>query len=198
MCIYISVRISVYTLSSFVFFYIYHCLLVYPGTLMSQNFIIPTILNIFIGIWYYVFMAEMNSLEKLPLHVFCVIARSFYGMLVSFPLDIVLQVVLARMTVWVAIFILALDMFQFISIINQFDAYNLTDALSILFGVVFMISDAVFIIQLYRHSTEQKITTTRNQEGEKEVTKAEPEMIEVLEEVYDTNMIRRRPIKMKF
>ena len=55
-----------------------------------------------------------------------------------------------------------------------------------------MISDAVFIIQLYRHSTEQKITTTRNQEDEKEVTKAEPEMIEVLEEVYDTNMIRRR------
>ena len=69
-------------------------------------------------------MAEMNSLEKVPLHVFCVIARSFYGMLVSFPLDTVLQVVLARMTVWVAIFILALDMFQFISIINQFDAYN--------------------------------------------------------------------------
>ena len=158
---------------------------------MSQNFIIPTILNIFIGIWYYVFMAEMNSLEKVPLHVFCVIARSFYGMLVSFPLDTVLQVVLARMTVWVAIFILALDMFQFISIINQFDAYNLTDALSILFGVVFMISDAVFIIQLYRHSTEQKIKVqdTTEPDAKQEDTN---QMVEVSEQVYDNNMIRRR------
>ena len=143
-------------------------------------------------------MAEMNSLEKVPLHVFCVIARSFYGMLVSFPLDTILQVVLARMTVWVAIFILALDMFQFISIINQFDAYNLTDALSILFGVVFMISDAVFIIQLYRHSTEQKIKVKDTTETT--VTKQEDtdEMVEVLEEVYDNNMIRRRPIQIKF
>ena len=167
---------------------------------MSQNFIIPTILNIFIGIWYYVFMAEMNSLEKVPLHVFCVIARSFYGMLVSFPLDTVLQVVLARMTVWVAIFILALDMFQFISIINQFDAYNLTDALSILFGVVFMISDAVFIIQLYRHSTEQKIKVQDNT-AEKPDAKQEEDtdqMVEILEEVYDSNMIRRRSTQMKF
>ena len=136
-------------------------------------------------------MAEMNSLEKVPLHVFCVIARSFYGMLVSFPLDTVLQVVLARMTVWVAIFILALDMFQFISIINQFDAYNLTDALSILFGVVFMISDAVFIIQLYRHSTEKKIKVqdTTEPDAKQEDTN---QMVEVLEEVYDNNMIRRR------
>ena len=144
-------------------------------------------------------MAEMNSLEKVPLHVFCVIARSFYGMLVSFPLDTVLQVVLARMTVWVAIFILALDMFQFISIINQFDAYNLTDALSILFGVVFMISDAVFIIQLYRHSTDQKIkvkdTTETTDTKQEEDT---DEMVEVLEEVYDNNMIRRRSTQMKF
>ena len=141
-------------------------------------------------------MAEMNSLEKVPLHVFCVIARSFYGMLVSFPLDTVLQVVLARMTVWVAIFILALDMFQFISIINQFDAYNLTDALSILFGVVFMISDAVFIIQLYRHSTEQKIKVQDTTEPDDAKTKQEDpnQMVEVLEEVYDNNMIRRRQV----
>ena len=138
-------------------------------------------------------MAEMNSLEKVPLHVFCVIARSFYGMLVSFPLDTVLQVVLARMTVWVAIFILALDMFQFISIINQFDAYNLTDALSILFGVVFMISDAVFIIQLYRHSTEQKIKVQDTTEPD--AKQEDPnQMVEVLEEVYDNNMIRRRQV----
>ena len=121
-------------------------------------------------------------------------------MLVSFPLDTVLQVVLARMTVWVAIFILALDMFQFISIINQFDAYNLTDALSILFGVVFMISDAVFIIQLYRHSTEQKIkvqdNTTENSDAKQE--EDTDEMVEVLEEVYDSNMVRRRSTQMKF
>jgi len=98
------------------------------------------------------------------------------------------------MTVWVAIFILALDMFQFISIINQFDAYNLTDALSILFGVVFMISDAVFIIQLYRHSTEQKIKvqdTTEPDDAKQEDTK---QMVEVLEQVYDNNMIRRRQV----
>ncbi len=142
-------------------------------------------------------MTEMNSLEKVPLHVFCVVGRSFYGMIVSFPLDNVLQTLLSRLTVWIGIFLLALDSFQFISIINQFDSYNLTDALSILFGVVFMISDAVFIIQLYRNATEHKLIIDEpNVES-----KSRNDMVEVAEEIYqsdesfDNSMLRRR---MKF
>lgn len=167
---------------------------------MPQSFLLPTILNTLIGIYYYVFMTEMNSLEKVPLHVFCVIGRSFYGMIVSFPLDHVLQTVLSRFTVWVAILLLALDIFQFISLLNQFNNYNLTDALAILFGVVFMISDAVFIIQLYRSSTEYKIDIIQQE-------KAKPkEMVEVIEEVYteddsgeSSNLLRnRRQQQFKF
>lgn len=145
-------------------------------------------------------MTEMNSLEKVPLHVFCVIGRSFYGMIVSFPLDHVLQIILSRFTVWVAILLLALDIFQFISLLNQFNNYNLTDALAILFGVVFMISDAVFIIQLYRSSTEYSIDIMQQEE------KAKPkEMVEVIEEVYteddsgeSSNLLRNRRQQFKF
>ena len=144
-------------------------------------------------------MTEMNSLEKVPLHVFCVIGRSFYGMIVSFPLDHVLQTILSRFTVWVAILLLALDIFQFISLLNQFDSYNLTDALAILFGVVFMISDAVFIIQLYRSSTEYSIDIMQQEE------KAKPkEMVEVIEEVYteddseESFNLRNRRQRFKF
>ena len=166
---------------------------------MPQSFLLPTILNTLIGIYYYVFMTEMNSLEKVPLHVFCVIGRSFYGMIVSFPLDNVLQTILSRFTVWVAILLLALDIFQFISLLNQFNSYNLTDALAILFGVVFLISDAVFIIQLYRSSTEYKIDIVQQE-------KAEPkEMVEVIEEVYteddskeSSNLLRNRRQRFKF
>ena len=166
---------------------------------MPQSFLLPTILNTLIGIYYYVFMTEMNSLEKVPLHVFCVIGRSFYGMIVSFPLDNVLQTILSRFTVWVAILLLALDIFQFISLLNQFDSYNLTDALAILFGVVFMISDAVFIIQLYRSSTEYSIDIMQQEE------KAKPkEMVEVIEEVYteddsgESSNLRNRRQRFKF
>lgn len=166
---------------------------------MPQSFLLPTILNTLIGIYYYVFMTEMNSLEKVPLHVFCVIGRSFYGMIVSFPLDHVLQTILSRFTVWVAILLLALDIFQFISLLNQFDSYNLTDALAILFGVVFMISDAVFIIQLYRSSTEYSIDIMQQEE------KAKPkEMVEVIEEVYteddsgESSNLRNRRQRFKF
>ena len=141
-------------------------------------------------------MTEMNSLEKVPLHVFCVVGRSFYGMVVSFPLDRVLQTILSRFTVWVAILLLALDIFQFISLLNQFDSYNLTDALAILFGVVFMISDAVFIIQLYRNSTEYKIDIAQEE-------KVNPkEMVEVIEEVYTddeaSSLLRNRRQQFKF
>ncbi len=166
---------------------------------MPQSFLLPTILNTLIGIYYYVFMTEMNSLEKVPLHIFCVVGRSFYGMIVSFPLDRVLQTILSRFTVWVAILLLALDIFQFISLLNQFDSYNLTDALAILFGVVFMISDAVFIIQLYRSSTEYKIDIVQQEE------KAKPkEMVEVIEEVYtddsgeSSKLLRNRRQQFKF
>jgi len=175
---------------------------------MSQNFLIPTILNVFLAIWYYVLMVEMNSLEKVPLFVFSTIGRSFYGMIVSFPLDKVLQTVLARLCVWIGIFLLALDIFQMVAIFNQFDAYNLTDALSILFGVVFLMADVVFIIQLYRHSTEVKIDLTEDEEEPPEPEDREPEqkddddsnMVEILGETYisDTPSFRLRQNRIRF
>jgi len=168
---------------------------------MAQSFLLPTILNTLIGIYYYVFMTEMNSLDKVPLHVFCVIGRSFYGMIVSFPLDNVLQTVLSRFTLWVSILLLSLDIFQFVSLINQFDSYNLTDALAILFGVVFMISDAVFIIQLYRNSTEHAIDI-EDDDRTVEGSEKEKEMVEVVEEVYteaeSSLFLRKRQPQFKF
>ena len=64
-------------------------------------------------------------------------------------------------------------------------------------GVVFMISDAVFIIQLYRNATEHKLIIDEpNVES-----KSRNDMVEVAEEIYqsdesfDNSMLRRR---MKF
>ena len=58
-----------------------------------SKFILPTLFSAFIGVWYYVLMAELLVLEDVPLHVFTTLARVFYGSLVSFPYDTVLTVI---------------------------------------------------------------------------------------------------------
>lgn len=143
----------------------------------TQQFIVPTLFNTFLGIWYYVLMSELNELQTVPLHVFCILARVFYGMCVSFPFTTVIQIVLSRMILWVSILILTLDVLQVVSIIQQFNEYTLTDALSILFSAVFILSDLLFILQLYNHSTDKKIEITN------EVKKKEEEDIQEGDEV---------------
>lgn len=176
---------------------------------MTQNFILPTIINTFLGIFFYVLMVEMNNLEGTPLFVFSTIARTFYGTITSFPLDKVLQTVLARLLVWVAILLLGLDCLQIVSLFNQFDAYDLADSLAILFGFVFVLCDVVFIIQLYRHSTEIQIVVTQQEGPKKEETQQtnsktreeeeEKKIIQILDEVYgDTTNMRQRKSRIIF
>ena len=78
-------------------------------------------------------------------------------MVVSFPFNTIIQIVLSRMTLWVSVLILVLDIAQVISIFQQFNTYTLTDSLSILFSAIFILSDLLFILQLYTHATEKKI-----------------------------------------
>ena len=138
---------------------------------MPQQFIVPTIFNVFIGVWYYVLMAEMDELQNVPLHVFCILSRVFYGMVVSFPFNTIIQIVLSRMTLWVSVLILVLDVAQVISIFQQFNTYTLTDSLSILFSAIFILSDLLFILQLYTHATEKKI----------KIVKVEPKEVKMSE-----------------
>ena len=148
---------------------------------MSQQFIVPTIFNTFLGIWYYVLMAEFDELQSVPLHVFCVLARVFYGMCVSFPFDPIVQTTLSRMILWISIFITTLDALQLVSIIQQFNSYTLVDSLAILFGAFFLISDLLFVLQLYRHSVATRMDFRdykgKEEEEEKEDTQTEPEVI---------------------
>ena len=60
---------------------------------------------------------------------------------------------------------------------GTFNEYTLTDALSILFSAVFILSDLLFILQLYNHSTDKKIEIT------KEVKKKEEEDVQEGDEV---------------
>ena len=79
-----------------------------------SKFILPTLFSAFIGVWYYVLMAELLVLEDVPLHVFTTLARVFYGSLVSFPYDTVLTVILCRLFIWVMFLVLAIDMVQLV------------------------------------------------------------------------------------
>lgn len=170
---------------------------------MSQQFIVPTLFNTFLGIWYYVLMAEFDELQSVPLHVFCVLARVFYGMCVSFPFDPIVQTTLSRMILWIGIFITTLDALQLVSIIQQFNSYTLVDSLAILFGVVFLISDLLFVLQLYRHSVATRIDFRRYKEKEntqeKQDTQTDPEVIieeSLNDELY--GLRRRNHINIKF
>jgi len=165
---------------------------------MSQQFIVPTIFNAFLGIWYYVLMAELDGLQSVPLHMFCILARVFYGICVSFPFDAVIQTALSRLILWVSLFVLLLDTFQVVSIIQQFNSYTLTDFLGVLFSAVFLLCDLLFVLQLYRHATEKKLKlakqTVEKRENNATAIKSEgPELI--ISETYDENFRLRRKLK---
>ena len=101
-----------------------------------SKFILPTLFSAFIGVWYYVLMAELLVLEDVPLHVFTTMARVFYGSLVSFPYDTVLTVILSRIIIWVMFFVLTIDMVQLVIILNRFSAFVLSDAMGVLFSAI--------------------------------------------------------------
>ena len=102
-----------------------------------SKFILPTLFSAFLGVWYYVFMAELLVLEDVPLHVFTTIARVFYGSLISFPYDAVLTVILSRLIIWVMFFVLTIDMVQLVIILNRFNAFVLSDTMAVLFSAIF-------------------------------------------------------------
>lgn len=122
-----------------------------------SKFILPTLFSAFIGVWYYVFMAELLVLEDVPLHVFTTIARVFYGSLVSFPYDAVLTVILTRLVVWVMFLVLTIDMVQLVLILNRFNGFVLSDAMAVLFSAIFLLSDLFFMLILYHASTAKQL-----------------------------------------
>ena len=180
---------------------------------MAQEFIIPTLFHAFIGIWYYTLMSEMDELQSVPLHVFCVLGRVFYGMCQSFPFDTVTHVSLARMLLWIAVLLFVLDILQLVSIFSQFNSYTLTDSLSILFSVIFIASDLLFILQLYKHSTSVKLELENTQQQQASLPRSkteerrgspQPEESQdqteevILTEVLDDNELRRRINQIQF
>lgn len=155
-----------------------------------SSFILPTLFSVFIGIWYYVIMAELLVLEDVPLHVFTCIARVFYGSLISFPFDLVLRVIISRIVMWVIIFVLALDMVQLVVILGRFNSFMLADALSILFAIIFIIMDLFFMLNLYHLSTEGQLEMHRPPKAEiieKPKKAVEPPII-VVEEDSDSKI----------
>ena len=147
-----------------------------------SSFILPTIFSVFIGVWYYVLMSELLVLEDVPLHVFTIIARTFYGSLISFPFESILMVILSRIILWVILFVLTLDAVQLIIIFNRFNHFELADAFAILFSFLFIIMDLFFILTLYHASTmnqlevkkvNKKLNTTESK-PKKEIIKELP------------------------
>ena len=158
-------------------------------------FILPTLFAVFIGVWYYVLMAELFVLEDVPLHVFTCIARVFYGSLISFPFDLILRVILSRIVLWVTVFILCLDVMQLVVILHRFNSFVLADALSILFSIIFIVMDLFFMLSLYHLSTERQLEMLRPVEPEKVVTKESDEdapTIVIEEENKVDNRLRQR------
>ena len=122
-----------------------------------SKFILPTLFSAFIGIWYYVLMAELLVLEDVPLHVFTTIARVFYGSLISFPYDTILTVILSRLIIWVMFLVLTIDMVQLVIILNRFSVFVLSDAMGVLFSAIFLLSDLFFMLILYHASTKEQL-----------------------------------------
>ncbi len=134
-----------------------------------SKFILPTLFSAFIGVWYYVFMAELLVLEDVPLHVFTTIARVFYGSLVSFPYDTVLTVILSRLVIWVIFLVLTIDMVQLVIILNRFNAFVLSDAMAVLFSAIFLLSDLFFMLILYHTSTTNQLQIREEVKPKKKV-----------------------------
>lgn len=142
-----------------------------------SKFILPTLFSAFIGVWYYVLMAELLVLEDVPLHVFTTMARVFYGSLVSFPYDTVLTVILSRIIIWVMFFVLTIDMVQLVIILNRFSAFVLSDAMGVLFSAIFLLSDLFYMLILYHASTTNQLQLRE----EVKPKKKKPERLPVLQ-----------------
>jgi hypothetical protein len=124
---------------------------------MAQDFILPCIFSSILSVWYFTFMTNLNALEKLPLHVFTVLGRCFYSLLLSLPFELVLEIIIARMVVWVFVFLLAIDLLSVSSILSGFNHYLLADVVSLLFGALFVVFDAFFIFSAYRLSVKGQL-----------------------------------------
>lgn len=171
--------------------------------LQMSSFILPTIFSIFIGIWYYVLMSELLVLEDVPLHVFTVIARTFYGSLVSFPFEPILMIILSRIILWVILFVMTLDVMQLIIIFNRFNHFELADAFAILFSFLFIIMDLFFILTLYHTSTikqlevkkVKKTTKTTKAKLNKEIVNELPLTDKKIETKFYNGLFKRTIIK---
>ena len=106
---------------------------------MTNSFIIPTLFNTITGVWYWTFMSSLTAAEThYQIHVFCIVAKTFYGSILSLPLSGILEIVINRLMVWVMIFVLAMDAIQLVVIITNFYSYVISDALATLFGIIFI------------------------------------------------------------
>tara|TARA_B100001093_G_C26540713_1_gene890094 strand:+ start:237 stop:698 length:462 start_codon:yes stop_codon:yes gene_type:complete len=138
---------------------------------MAQSFILPTIFAALLSIWYFSFLNNLNSLDSLSLHLFTVSGRLFYGLLLSLPFEAVLSTVISRMTVWVFFLILGVDLLKLSSLLNDFNHYVLSDALTLLFSILFIVFDLFFVFSSYRLSTkEQLIARCTVEENKKAAT----------------------------
>lgn len=125
---------------------------------MANSFVLSTLFNTVVGVWYWTFMSSLNSTEThFQLHVFCVIAKTFYGSILSLPLSGILEIVINRLMVWVMVLVLFVDALQLVIVITNFNSYILTDALSVLFGIVFIFLDFFFISECYNISSSANI-----------------------------------------
>ena len=124
---------------------------------MSVDFVLPTIFSSLVSVWYFTFMNNLSALEGLALHVFTVSARTFYGLLLSLPFEPVLETVISRMTVWVFFLVLGVDTLMLSSILGNFNHYVLSEAISLLFSLLFVVFDAFFVFSSYRLSVKSQL-----------------------------------------
>ena len=134
---------------------------------MSVDFVLPTIFSVLISVWYFSFMANLSALDGLALHVFTVSARTFYGLLLSLPFEPILQVVISRMTVWIFFLVLAVDLLKLSSVLGDFNHYLLSDTVSFLFSVLFVVFDAFFVFSSYRLSVRHQLVPVCTVEKER-------------------------------
>tara|TARA_B100000902_G_C27302143_1_gene913446 strand:- start:2243 stop:2764 length:522 start_codon:yes stop_codon:yes gene_type:complete len=125
---------------------------------MTRAFVIPTLFNTIAGVWYWTFMSSLNATEThYQIHVFCIIARTFYGSILSLPLSGVMEIVINRLMVWVMVFMLLMDATQLVIIITNFYSYIISDALATLFSVVFIFLNLFYIGECYNVSSKGNI-----------------------------------------
>lgn len=102
-------------------------------------------------------MNNLSALDGLALHVFTVSARLFYGLLLSLPFEPVLGTIISRMTVWIFFIVLAVDLLMLSSILGNFNHYVLSDTVSFIFSILFLVFDAFFVFSSYRMSVKHQL-----------------------------------------